>query len=164
MKLELLLFLTIAAGAACGADAGSSSAGGVGGGGGGGGQMGTGQAATSGQTAEGAATGTSGGATGAGGGSPVSCADTAECGNFGGGCVKCASKSSCAAEYQACFDDMPCKSYSLCIAPCGAKELDCLQACETQFPNGATEYQALTRCVICGDCMALCEHAPDICK
>jgi hypothetical protein len=165
MKLELLLLLMIGAGAAgtsCGADAGSSSVGGVGGGGGSGGQMGTATGATSGQIAVGGATGTSGG--GVGGGFPANCADTLECGNFGAGCVKCASQSSCAIEYQKCFKDEPCKSYSVCIAPCGVKELECLQACATQFPNGAVEYQALTHCVICGDCVALCDHAPDLCK
>ncbi len=107
---------------------------------------------------------TSGGSGGAGSGYPADCATTAECGNFGGGCIKCASKTACVAEYEACFDDVPCKAYSLCIEPCGAKELDCLQQCQNSYPSGATKYQALTRCVICGDCVTLCDHAPDICN
>jgi hypothetical protein len=173
MKLEHLLFLmiaTAAGGAACSVAESSSSTGSFGGGGGGDfdGQTGTGPPATSGSTDSApSATGVGAGGVGGGGGGggfPANCADTTECGNFGGGCVKCASKSSCAAEYQACFGDLPCKSYSFCVTSCAAKDLDCLQVCENQFPSGAAEYQALTRCVICGDCVALCEHAPDICK
>ena len=172
MKLELLLFLMIAAGAvgtACGADAGpamlpgpggsaSTSAGTVGS------SAQTGDGATGTVTAGTSGSGTGSGAGGGGGGAPSSCADTATCGNFGVGCIKCAAKTACAAEYTACFDDAPCKAYSTCIAPCGVKQLDCLQLCQNQYPAGATEYQALTRCVICGDCVTLCEHAPDICN
>jgi hypothetical protein len=163
MKLEHLLFLmiaTTAAGTACSVTADSSSAGSFGGGLEG--PTGTGPPAP-GQTGSGSGGADSSGLGGSGG-FPSSCADTVECGNFGGGCVKCASKSSCVAEYQACFEDLPCKSYSLCIAPCGTKELECLQACENEFPTGSAKYGALTRCVICGDCVALCDHAPDICK
>ena len=168
MTLERLLFLMIAtasAGTACSVTAGSSSAG-SGGGGDFDGQTGTGPPAA-GQTGTGSGTSDgAGGGSGAGGsgGFPADCADSTECGNFGGGCVKCASKSSCETEYVACFGDLPCKSYSFCITSCAAKDLDCVQVCENQFPSGAAEYQALTRCVVCGDCVALCEHAPDICK
>jgi hypothetical protein len=169
MKLELLLFLMIAAGAvgtACGADAGPEM---PGSGGSGSTSTGTSAMASAAQTGSGstgtgsASTGGSGG-NGSGGGEPIDCAATATCGNFGGGCIKCAAKKTCVAEYKACFDDAPCKAYALCIEPCGAKELDCLQQCQNTYPSGATEYQALTRCVICGDCVALCDHAPDICN
>jgi hypothetical protein len=175
MKLKLLFFSMIAAGAAgtaCGASASSSGTGEVTGGGGSDGSTTTGDSATAAQSGSAQAgagssgtSGTSGaGGGGGGGGFPANCADTADCGNFGGGCIKCAAKSACAAEYQACFDDAPCKAYSLCIEPCGAKELDCLQKCQNQYPSGATEYQALIHCVICGDCSTLCVHAPDTCK
>ena len=109
--------------------------------------------------------GTSGGGVGGGGGAfPADCAETGSCGNFGGGCIKCASKVACSVEYNACFDHMPCKSYSFCLEQCGPKDLDCLQQCENQNPGGAAEYQALIHCVICGDCATLCDHAPDTCK
>lgn len=110
-------------------------------------------------------TGTSGsGGGGSGAGGAMDCAASTTCGNFGAGCIKCAAKTACAAEYKACFDDAPCKAYSLCIAPCGAKDINCLQQCMNQSPGGATEYQALSRCVICGDCVTLCDHAPDTCN
>jgi hypothetical protein len=170
MKLELLLFLMIAAGAvgtACGAsDQGPPGPPGSGGSGSTS-TVTTGTSVTSGAGVTGSGssgTSGSGGSAGGGGGFPTDCAATATCGNFGGGCIKCAAKTACVAEYQACFSDAPCKAYSLCIEPCGAKELDCLQACENQYPTGATEYQALSRCVICGDCAALCEHPPDTCN
>ena len=167
MKPELLLFLMLAAGAvgtACGADAGSSSTAGAGGGDsttvgtvGSSSQTGVGSSGT------GAGAGTTSGAGGSGGG-PADCAATAACGNFGGGCIKCAAKTACAAEYTACFNNAPCKAYSACIEPCGVKDVDCLQQCQNQSPTGATEYLALIRCVICGDCVTLCEHAPDTCN
>ncbi len=168
MKLEFLLFLMIAAGAvgtACGA---SQQSGAVSAGSGGGGSTATGTSGTS--TGSGTGTGstgtsgTSGGSGGGGSGLPTDCAAAATCGNFGDGCIRCAAKTACAAEYQACFDNAPCKAYSLCIEPCGSKDVDCLQLCENQNPSGATEYQALSRCVICGDCAALCEHPPDACN
>ena len=176
MKLERLLFLIIAAGAvwtACGAyDEASSSAGGVGGSGSGGddGAVVTAGATGSGQTGSGSgwssSTGTSGGGGSGddGGVFPADCAETASCGNFGAGCIKCASQVACSAEYHSCFDHAPCKAYSYCIDQCGPKELDCMQQCENANPGGATEYKALIHCVICGDCATLCEHAPDICK
>jgi hypothetical protein len=171
MKLELLLFLMIAAGSvgtACGASASSSGAGaGPGGFGGSGESTSTGDSATAAQTGSAqSGTGSSGtGAVGgAGGGFPTDCAATATCGNFGAGCIKCAAKTACATEYQACFDDAPCKAYSACIEPCGAKQLDCLQLCANQYPGGATKHQTLIHCVICGDCSTLCEHSPDTCK
>ena len=169
MKLEPLLFLMIAAGAvgtACGADAGPSMP--AGSGGGTSTSVGTvGSTAQTGSGASGtvAATGSgTGSGVGGGGGAPASCAATATCGNFGGGCIKCAATTACATEYTACFDDASCKAYSGCIEPCGPKQLDCLQLCENQNPTGAMKYQALIRCVICGDCVTLCDHAPDICN
>jgi hypothetical protein len=168
MKLERLLFLMIAAGAlgtACGADLASSSAGGVGGNGGALETSSVG-ATSAGQTGSGTggagSSATSGG--GSGGAFPANCAETGSCGNFGAGCIKCASKVACSVEYHACFDHMPCKSYSFCLEQCGPKDLDCLQQCENQNPGGAAEYQALIHCVICGDCATLCDHAPDTCK
>ncbi len=95
---------------------------------------------------------------------PANCADTGECGNFGAGCIKCAAKAACSVEYDACLNDAPCKAYSLCLDKCGPKDLDCAQLCANESPSGAAEYQALTRCVLCGDCAALCDHAPDTCK
>jgi hypothetical protein len=118
--------------------------------------VGTGSAGTSG----------SGGAGGGGDadGGAMDCAASTTCGNFGAGCIKCAVKTACAAEYKACFDDAPCKAYAVCIGQCPAKDINCLQLCMNQSPGGATEYQALTRCVICGDCVTLCDHAPDTCN
>jgi hypothetical protein len=107
---------------------------------------------------------TSGSAGGGGGSDPTDCAASTTCGNFGDGCIKCAAKTACAAEYKVCFEDAPCKAYSLCIEPCGAKDINCVQLCANQSPAGATEYQALSRCVICGDCVTLCDHAPDTCN
>ena len=172
MMLERLLFLTIAAGAvgtACGADLSSPSTGGVGGSGG----------ALETETVDTASTGQSGSGTGVagstatsgsgvggvvGGALPADCAEMDSCGNFGAGCIKCASKVACSVEYHACFDHAPCKAYSFCIEQCGPKGLNCLQQCENQNPDGAAEYQALIHCVICGDCATLCDHAPDTCK
>ncbi|MEO5730520.1 MAG: hypothetical protein ABI134_14905 [Byssovorax sp.] len=169
MKLERLLFLMIAAGAvgtACGADLSSPSSSGVGGSGGGleTGTVGTTTAGQSG-SATGSATGSDGSGSGGGGGAfPADCADMESCGNFGAGCIKCASKVASNDEYHACFDHAPCKAYALCLEQCGPKDLDCLQQCENQNPGGAAEYQALIPCEICGDCATLCDHAPDTCK
>jgi hypothetical protein len=170
MKLELLLFLMIAAGAvgtACGASGGPDLPTGAGGSGSTAVATATSSAQSGPSTGTGATSGsgTGVGSTGVGGGGGASsCAAAATCGNFGDGCIKCAAKTACAAEYTACFDDAQCKAYSACIEPCGVKQLDCLQLCQNQYPVGATEYQALTRCVICGDCVTLCDHAPDTCK
>lgn len=173
MKLERLLFSMIAAGVvgtACGAyDEGSASMGGVGGSGGDVGTTGTAAATGSGETGSGvgAGSGGTGGDSDSGGGGgafPADCAETASCGNFGAGCIKCVTKAACSAEYHACFDHAPCKAYSYCIEQCGPKALDCMQQCENQNASGAAEYKALIHCVICGDCATLCDHAPDICK
>lgn len=168
MKLDCLLFLMIAAGAvgtACSADAEPIGTGGFGGQVVGSVGTGTGEATATGQSGSGtsgpSSTGTSGGS---GGAFPTNCADTGECGNFGAGCIKCAAKAACSAEYDACFNDAPCKAYSLCLDKCVPKDLECAQLCANESPSGAAEYQALTRCVLCGDCAVLCEHAPDTCK
>lgn len=171
MKLERLLFLMIAAGVvgtACGAELSSPTSSGVGGSGGGL-ETGTVGTTTAGQTGSATGSATSGGSGGSGSGGgggafPADCAEMDSCGNFGAGCIKCASKVACSAEYNACFDHAPCKAYSFCIEQCGPKDLDCLQQCENQNPGGAAEYQALIHCVICGDCATLCDHAPDTCK
>ena len=140
--------------------------GGVGGSGGDVGTTGTAAATSGGQTGSGAGgDGAGSGGTGGGGGAfPADCAETASCGNFGAGCIKCATKEACSAEYHACFDHAPCKAYSLCVDPCGPQDLDCMEQCENQNHVGAAQYQALIHCVICGDCATLCDHAPDICK
>jgi len=169
MKLERFLFSMIAAGAvgtACGADMWEPSTG-SGGSGGDIGTTGTAVTAGTGQTGSGVGGASSTGTSDSGGGGgafPADCAETASCGNFGAGCIKCASKVACSAEYHACFDHAPCKAYSFCADQCGPKQLDCMQQCENDNPDGAGEYKALIHCVICGDCAALCEHAPDICK
>lgn len=167
MKLERLLFLMIASGAigaACSADWAPE----PNGSGGSTGETGTTGATDTGSTGQSGSgtsgTGSSGTSSGVGGGFPASCADTGECGNFGAGCIKCAAKVACSAEYDACFNDAPCKAYSLCLDDCGPKDLDCAQLCVNQSPEGAAEYQALIHCVLCGDCSTLCEHAPDTCK
>jgi hypothetical protein len=166
MKLERLLFLMIVAGAvgtACSADWAPEPSGS---GGSGGAKWMTGAVDTtsSGQSGSGTS-GTGFSATsGGGGGDPASCAAMGECGNFGAGCIKCAAKVACSVEYDACFNDAPCKAYSLCIDACGPKDLDCAQLCVNQSPGGASEYQALIHCVLCGDCSTLCEHAPETCK
>ncbi|MEP7121606.1 MAG: hypothetical protein ABJE95_11870 [Byssovorax sp.] len=138
----------------CGAEA---SAGASGSGGGTNGSAGTGTAAS---TTSGGSTGTGG----AGGASPQNCAEATDCGNFGVGCVHCAVTASCLGPYQTCHDDPQCKTYAVCASPCAPKDLDCLQICASKFPQGAAEYGMLIRCVLCGDCAALCPHPPETCN
>jgi hypothetical protein len=170
MRFGFLHFAIVAAAAAgwaagCSASAGAGSAGTMGAGG-----SSTSSVQSSVATGTGpgpSSTGTGSGGGGAGGesadGGPQGCG-ALECGTFGSGCVKCAASGACAAEYQKCLDDAQCKAYSDCVAPCSDKGLDCQQACATQFPKGVSEYDALTHCVLCGECTAVCMHAPDLCK
>lgn len=80
-----------------------------------------------------------------------------------GSCESCAECSqsgppgTCMDESAACGSSQACLDFYNCIAPCETNE--CVEACQTTYPEGSDLYIEFVACVLCNDCYVVCDGA-----
>jgi hypothetical protein len=84
---------------------------------------------------------------------PGSCDSTGYC----DGCIDCAVAGNCADEMSSCEEHGDCQEFEACTFEC--VDQACLDACEAQYPAGASRYQDLMYCVFGIECSNDCNGA-----
>lgn len=73
-------------------------------------------------------------------------------------CVSCSFDADCATEYGTCGANPDCVGLNNCYADCPDGDDACLDGCDTQFPDGGTDLNALVVCAICTACPNSCAN------
>jgi hypothetical protein len=74
------------------------------------------------------------------------------------------SQDACTTEYNACMSSQDCIDFNTCFGGCS--DVPCVQACQAQYPAGATLWYAFYNCWYCspsscqGDCSYMCPIEP----
>jgi hypothetical protein len=110
-----------------------------------GGSSSQGGASQGGSTSQGGSGGT---ATGTGGG--------AACVDFGEPCSACEIEA-CEDRYCECYGNVDCGLYASCAIDCDPGDAECLQACNTAYPDGITDAVLLNDCAATS-CSSECEQ------
>jgi hypothetical protein len=78
-------------------------------------------------------------------------------------CQACALGRSCAPLKKACDANPECAALVKCFAACAPQDSGCFDGCGKAHPDGATDYNAVTSCVICDECLVTCDGASKGC-
>ena len=111
--------------------------------------------------------GGAGGAPGEGGsgGNPLPCDEQGlACTSINNpSCQACALARSCAPLKKTCDANPECAALVKCFAACAPQDSGCFDGCGKAHPDGATDYNAVTSCVICDECLVTCDGASKGC-
>ena len=119
------------------------------------------------------------------------CDGQKDCGDFGTGCIGCATQGECATEYNDCANSVSCYTFSACAGQCADDDATCTMKCNDGKPaalaaclsmcsdtvaaclnekcvnanaDGAQKYSSLVQCVVCKACPSDCASLTKECS